>query len=43
MEDLDIPKALHVSVTLANCDNVRKKLAGDVREAIEYLIAHPQK
>jgi glutamate/tyrosine decarboxylase-like PLP-dependent enzyme len=40
---LHIPKALHVSVTLANCDNVRKKLAGDVREVIEYLIAHPQK
>lgn len=40
---LHIPKGLHVSVTLANCDNVKNKLASDVREAIEILKTLPQK
>lgn len=39
---LHLPKALHVSVTLANCDNVKKRLANDVREAIESLKTTPQ-
>jgi glutamate/tyrosine decarboxylase-like PLP-dependent enzyme len=28
---LHIPKGLHVSVTLANCGNVKNKLASDVK------------
>lgn len=32
-----------MSVTLGNCDNVKKRLASDVKEAIEKLIANPRK
>ena len=31
---IHLPKGLHVSVTLSNCENVKTKLAKDVREAI---------
>ena len=37
ISSIHLPKGLHVSVTLANCENVRKHLANDVRETIQAL------
>lgn len=34
---IHLPNGIHLSVTLGNCDNVRDKLAADVREAMEKL------
>ena len=34
ISSLHIPKGLHVSVTPSNCNNVKNKLAVDVKEAI---------
>lgn len=33
------PNGLHISVTHANCENVRKNLARDVAEGVEYVRA----
>lgn len=34
---IHLPKGLHISVTLANCNNVGQNLAKDVKEAIEKV------
>lgn len=43
ISSLHLPKALHVSVTLSNCEQVKKNLASDVSEAIQKLKTQPQK
>lgn len=42
ISSIHLPKGLHVSVTLANCDNVKNKLAADVRDAVEKVKLQPQ-
>jgi hypothetical protein len=40
---IHIPNGIHLSLTLANCNNAANQLAIDVKEAIASLKANPPK
>ncbi len=40
---IHLPNGIHISITLANCDNMMRNLANDVIESIKFLKENPPK